>query len=158
MGKTHSPMQNGQKSVTSNEVSDTTNTGNEKISLASKILLLPIYFYRYFISPLIGPRCRFYPSCSTYAVEAIKIHGAIKGGPLFIVVIKFYSLCRPLKMASKQIASHFFISIFQRFYTLPLPSSHQALLQLPPNNLSSSSLSWQKFPGKSRVLKSKKAS
>ncbi|WGE37003.1 membrane protein insertion efficiency factor YidD [Actinobacillus genomosp. 1] len=27
-----------------------------------------------------GPRCRFYPTCSTYAVEAIKLHGAIKGG------------------------------------------------------------------------------
>lgn len=93
MGKTHSPMQNGQKSATSNEVSDTTNTGNEKISLASKILLLPIYFYRYFISPLIGPRCRFYPSCSTYAVEAIKIHGAIKGGYL---AFKRILRCNPL--------------------------------------------------------------
>ena len=93
MGKTHSPMQNGQKSATLNEGSDTTNTGNEKISLVSKILLLPIYFYRYFISPLIGPRCRFYPSCSTYAVEAIKIHGAIKGGYL---AFKRILRCNPL--------------------------------------------------------------
>ena len=56
-------------------------------------MLLPIYFYRYFISPLIGPRCRFYPSCSTYAVEAIKIHGAIKGGYL---AFKRILRCNPL--------------------------------------------------------------
>ena len=49
-------------------------------SIGARLLLLPIYFYRYCISPLIGPRCRFYPTCSTYAVEAIKLHGAIKGG------------------------------------------------------------------------------
>ena len=49
-------------------------------SIGARLLLLPIYFFRYCISPLIGPRCRFYPTCSTYAVEAIKLHGAIKGG------------------------------------------------------------------------------
>lgn len=53
-------------------------------SFGAHLLLLPIYFYRYCISPLIGPRCRFYPTCSTYAVEAIKMHGAIKGGGLSI--------------------------------------------------------------------------
>lgn len=55
-----------------------------KISLLAKMFLLPVYFYRYAISPLIGPRCRFYPTCSTYAVEAIKLHGAIKGGYLAV--------------------------------------------------------------------------
>jgi len=43
-------------------------------------LLIFIRAYRYFISPLLGPRCRFYPSCSSYAEEAIKVHGAVKGG------------------------------------------------------------------------------
>ena len=42
--------------------------------------LLIIRIYRYAISPLLGPRCRFYPSCSSYAEEAIKIHGVAKGG------------------------------------------------------------------------------
>lgn len=36
--------------------------------------------YQLFISPLLGPRCRFYPTCSHYALEAIDTHGALKGG------------------------------------------------------------------------------
>ncbi len=35
----------------------------------------PIYFYRYAISPLIGPRCRHLPSCSQYALDAIDLNG-----------------------------------------------------------------------------------
>lgn len=35
--------------------------------------------YQLFISPLLGPRCRFYPTCSHYALEAIETHGALKG-------------------------------------------------------------------------------
>ena len=35
--------------------------------------------YRYGVSPLLGPRCRFYPSCSCYAEEAIDTHGALRG-------------------------------------------------------------------------------
>lgn len=38
--------------------------------------------YKYLISPLLGPRCRFYPSCSSYGLEAIQIHGAAKGSYL----------------------------------------------------------------------------
>jgi len=43
-------------------------------------LKLPIYVYRYGISPLIGPRCRHLPTCSQYALEAIDKNGAWKGG------------------------------------------------------------------------------
>lgn len=44
-----------------------------------KFLLIGlIRFYQYAISPLIGPRCRFYPSCSHYTLEAIRVHGALR--------------------------------------------------------------------------------
>ena len=36
--------------------------------------------YRYFISPLLPPACRFYPSCSAYAEQALREHGALNGG------------------------------------------------------------------------------
>lgn len=45
----------------------------------SYLLLLPIYFYRMAISPMLPPSCRFTPTCSTYAIEAIKMHGPLKG-------------------------------------------------------------------------------
>ncbi|EKE78312.1 membrane protein insertion efficiency factor YidD [Oceanibaculum indicum] len=46
------------------------------------ILRLPIHLYRYGISPLLGVNCRFAPSCSEYALEALATHGALKGGYL----------------------------------------------------------------------------
>ena len=36
-------------------------------------------FYQRYVSPLSGPRCRFYPSCSSYAITAVEKHGALKG-------------------------------------------------------------------------------
>jgi len=44
-----------------------------------KLLLVLIRFYRYAISPMLGQNCRFYPSCSDYAAQAIEKYGAIKG-------------------------------------------------------------------------------
>jgi len=46
------------------------------------ILIAIIKFYKYFISPLLGDRCRFYPSCSSYSLEALQLHGAIIGSYL----------------------------------------------------------------------------
>jgi putative membrane protein insertion efficiency factor len=43
--------------------------------------------YRRFVSPLLGPRCRFYPSCSAYGLEAIQTHGAGKGTVLTVARI-----------------------------------------------------------------------
>jgi putative membrane protein insertion efficiency factor len=34
------------------------------------------------VSPLLGPRCRFYPSCSQYALDALAVHGTLRGGAL----------------------------------------------------------------------------
>lgn len=39
-----------------------------------------IRLYQYVISPLLGSRCRFWPSCSNYAIDAVRLHGPIKGG------------------------------------------------------------------------------
>lgn len=46
--------------------------------------LLLIRGYKRFISPLLPPSCRFYPTCSDYAYEAIEKHGVIKGGRLAV--------------------------------------------------------------------------
>lgn len=43
------------------------------------LLILPIRFYQKFISPLKPPTCRFTPTCSQYAIEAIRKHGPFKG-------------------------------------------------------------------------------
>ncbi|MCO1581360.1 MULTISPECIES: membrane protein insertion efficiency factor YidD [unclassified Crossiella] len=48
------------------------------------VLLWPIRFYRRFISPALPPTCRFYPSCSHYAVEALTTHGAFRGSWLTV--------------------------------------------------------------------------
>lgn len=45
-------------------------------------VVAPIRFYRFFISPVLPPSCRFSPSCSVYAVEAVLTHGVLRGGLL----------------------------------------------------------------------------
>lgn len=47
--------------------------------MVRRALLLLIALYRYGISPVLGPRCRFHPSCSAYAQDAIREHGAVRG-------------------------------------------------------------------------------
>lgn len=48
-------------------------------TLMARVLILPIRGYQRFISPLFPPVCRFYPSCSAYALEALRVHGALYG-------------------------------------------------------------------------------
>jgi putative membrane protein insertion efficiency factor len=43
------------------------------------VLLAPVYFYRWVVSPLLPHVCRFTPSCSVYALEALKLHGPWRG-------------------------------------------------------------------------------
>ena len=50
--------------------------------LPRQMLLLLLRAYQLTLSPLIGPACRYQPSCSQYAVEAIERHGAVRGAAL----------------------------------------------------------------------------
>ncbi len=59
----------------------------------TRSVLFLINLYSRFISPLMGPHCRFYPSCSSYAREAIEIHGLGKG---LWLSIKRIGSCHPL--------------------------------------------------------------
>jgi len=43
------------------------------------IVLAPVRLYQKLISPLLGPRCRYYPTCSEYAVDAVRSYGAARG-------------------------------------------------------------------------------
>jgi putative membrane protein insertion efficiency factor len=52
--------------------------------LLTTLLLFPLYFYRRVISPMTPPSCRFTPTCSAYAIEALKKHGPFKGSYLAI--------------------------------------------------------------------------
>ncbi len=51
-----------------------------------------IRFYQLLISPLLGKRCRFYPTCSEYCVEALKAHGLFQGG---LLALKRVFRCHP---------------------------------------------------------------
>ncbi|MEI6088166.1 MAG: membrane protein insertion efficiency factor YidD [Bacteroidota bacterium] len=66
------------------------------VSLIKQILILPfiilIRFYQWVISPALGPKCRFTPTCSQYAAEALKKYGLVKG---FVLSVKRISKCRP---------------------------------------------------------------
>jgi len=53
--------------------------GNRVLTMKT-LLRLPIHLYRWLISPMLGSNCRYYPSCSAYALEAIEKHGAWRGG------------------------------------------------------------------------------
>lgn len=50
------------------------------MSPAARVAAALIRGYRRFVSPLLGPRCRFHPTCSEYALQAVTEHGAMRGG------------------------------------------------------------------------------
>jgi len=64
----------------------------DRPSAAARMLVALIAGYRRFVSPLLGPRCRFWPSCSAYALEAIQTHGALRGSWL---AARRLSRCHP---------------------------------------------------------------
>ncbi|SES66424.1 membrane protein insertion efficiency factor YidD [Oceanicella actignis] len=63
------------------------------MSPGAYILSLPVRFYRLVISPWLGTNCRFSPSCSAYALEALETQGALRGGWL---ALRRVLRCHPL--------------------------------------------------------------
>jgi putative membrane protein insertion efficiency factor len=62
-------------------------------AIITEIIVLPLRVYKLAISPLLPQACRYYPSCSVYAVQAIKKHGPFKGG---FYAVRRILRCNPL--------------------------------------------------------------
>ena len=62
------------------------------MNIVRRIAIAPIRFYQRFISPALPPACRYLPTCSAYAVEAIAVHGVVRGGWL---ALKRLARCHP---------------------------------------------------------------
>ncbi len=78
---------------------------NHPLSLAQRVLLAAIRGYQLMFSPMFAGSCRFVPSCSAYAVEAVRHHGVLRGS---ILSLKRLGRCRPL-------AKHGFDPVPSRF-------------------------------------------
>lgn len=60
------------------------------------VLLLPVLAYRKLVSPLKPPTCRFVPTCSTYAMHALRRHGALRGTWLIVRrLLRCHPFCAP---------------------------------------------------------------
>ncbi|MCX8226118.1 MAG: membrane protein insertion efficiency factor YidD [Sulfitobacter sp.] len=62
------------------------------MTLFARVLAVPVRAYRLIFSPWLGQNCRFQPTCSAYALEALRKHGGIKGGWL---AIRRIARCHP---------------------------------------------------------------
>ena len=60
--------------------------------LLRRLALAPVFVYRYVISPFTPAACRFQPTCSAYAVEAVERHGVFRGGAL---TLRRLARCHP---------------------------------------------------------------
>lgn len=66
--------------------------GQHQGSIMGRLLIMLLRGYQYLISPMLGPHCRFHPTCSHYAVEAIQRHGVLYGSYL---AARRLSRCHP---------------------------------------------------------------
>ncbi len=82
-----------------------------------KIFLLPVYIYKYIISPLTPPSCRHYPTCSSYAISAVERHGIIKGGK---IATNRIARCQPWGTSGYDPVPLF---LFKKLKTQKFPSS-----------------------------------
>jgi putative membrane protein insertion efficiency factor len=62
------------------------------MTIFAHVLALPVRFYRLFFSPWVGFNCRYQPTCSAYALEALEKHGALKGSAL---IVRRLGRCHP---------------------------------------------------------------
>ena len=62
-------------------------------NLSKRIAISALKGYRYFLSPFFGQHCRFHPTCSAYAMEAIETHGTVRG---VVLATKRLARCHPL--------------------------------------------------------------
>jgi putative membrane protein insertion efficiency factor len=76
------------------------------------LLSLPVHAYRYTLSPLLPRSCRFEPSCSAYALEALNVHGPVHGSWL---ALKRLSRCHPIR----------FLGGSSGYDPVPRPVSHR---------------------------------
>ncbi|MBI1238536.1 MAG: membrane protein insertion efficiency factor YidD [Alphaproteobacteria bacterium] len=63
--------------------------------LSVAALSVPIHLYRLTLSPMMAPSCRFQPTCSAYALEALRVHGPLKGTWL---AVRRLSRCHPVRL------------------------------------------------------------
>jgi hypothetical protein len=63
-----------------------------RLSVPARVLVVLLSGYRLIVSAALGPRCRFYPSCSAYALQAVEFHGAARGSWL---AVRRLSRCHP---------------------------------------------------------------
>lgn len=62
------------------------------MSPLARLVALPVHAYRLLLSPWVGQSCRFHPTCSAYALEALERHGALRGGWL---TLRRIARCHP---------------------------------------------------------------
>ncbi|MCE7032821.1 membrane protein insertion efficiency factor YidD [Lysobacter sp. GX 14042] len=70
-----------------------TTRARHRTPVIERVLIVLLKGYKRFVSPLLGPRCRFHPSCSSYAMQAIARFGALRGGWL---ALRRIARCHPL--------------------------------------------------------------
>lgn len=58
----------------------------------TRLALLPVRLYRWFLSPFLGGHCRYHPTCSAYALEAIEAHGVLRG---YALALRRIGRCHP---------------------------------------------------------------
>ena len=68
-------------------------SGGSRPGLLARGLMGLVYVYQVTLGPFVGGRCRFYPSCSAYAAEALATHGALRGA---LLTVRRLSRCHPL--------------------------------------------------------------
>lgn len=89
------------------------------------LLLLPIRAYRKALGPLLAPSCRFYPSCSAYAVDALTRHGGLRG--LYLIVLRLFK-CAPWHPGG--------VDLVPQRFTFRVPwDSHEASAPRPDSSI-----------------------